>query len=301
MCPLSYCRALHHQHSSILLVHYHYPPRKGLLTGLHRTSSGHPQRSKQTSALPCAALAPSRWHRAPQHILFLNSPLQSEAGGRAAAAQLAWVPPCQGDFLTQPDPCPRSQGRLKVKTRGKLESHPLPLTDANCSLSVNFREARISSVLFRISAGKAARYTQGEIQPCQLSKEATEILHCLYVDDTKHMCSNLLSAPFLFLFIAVSQHNLLDNSCCQRGRLGGLSCAQFEIIQVGALSSALKFLLFFQLPVQVLCLLPWLEQWQLKLNLTTCNGWCYCWKTSLMRSQSNPSVPAYCASLCSSL
>ncbi|KAK4817662.1 LOW QUALITY PROTEIN: hypothetical protein QYF61_023941 [Mycteria americana] len=31
--------------------------------------------------------------------------------------------------------------------------------------------------------------------------------------------------------MAVARHNLPDDSCCQRGRLGGLSCAQYEIIQ----------------------------------------------------------------------
>lgn len=66
--------------------------------------------------------------------------------------------PSQGDFLMPPHPCPRSWGRQKVKTRGKSESRPLPLTDASCSLPVNFREAKISSVSFRICAGKAAGY-----------------------------------------------------------------------------------------------------------------------------------------------
>lgn len=68
------------------------------------------------------------------------------------------------------------------------------------------------------------------------------------------MCGDL-SVSLLFLFIADALCNLPDKSCCQRGRLGCLSCAHYEIIQVGALSSALKFLQFFQLPVQVLSLL----------------------------------------------
>lgn len=50
----------------------------------------------------------------------------------------------------------------RKQTREKSESHSLPpslpLTDANCSLSVNFREPKISSVLFRISASQAAMY-----------------------------------------------------------------------------------------------------------------------------------------------
>lgn len=100
----------------ISLVGYHCPPRNGLLTGLHSTSSGHPQHSKQTFKAVC---------------------------------------------LTQPDPCPCSQGRQEVKTGEKSESHSLPVTDANCGLSVNFREPKVSSVLFRISASKAARYALG--------------------------------------------------------------------------------------------------------------------------------------------
>jgi len=181
--------------------------------------------------------------------LVLGSSAQPSPN-RAAAC------PLPGGFLTQPDPCARSQGRQEVKTTGKSESRPHPLTDANCGLSVNFKESKISSVLLRVAVGEAARYAQGETQPYQLSKEATEILHCLYRDDTEHMCSDLLSGPFLFLFTAVARRNHPANSCCQRGRLGGLSRARCEIIQVGALSSALKFLLLFQFPVPVLSLLP---------------------------------------------
>lgn len=58
----------------------------------------------------------------------------------------------------QPDPCPSSQDRQEVKIREKSETHSLPFTDANCSLSANFREPKFLSVLFRISASKAARY-----------------------------------------------------------------------------------------------------------------------------------------------
>lgn len=142
--------------------------------------------------------------------------------------------------LTQPDPCPCSQGRQEVKTREKSESRSLLLTDAKCSLSANFREPKIASVLFRNSASKAARHTLGKTQLYQLSK-ATEISHCLHRDDTKHMCTDL-SVSLLLLFVADALCSLPDNSCCRRGRLGRLSCAHYEIIQVGALSSALKFL-----------------------------------------------------------
>lgn len=62
---------------------------------------------------------------------------------------------------TRPDPCPCFQGRQEVKTREKSQSHSLFLTGANCSLSANFREPKIASVLFRISACKAARYALG--------------------------------------------------------------------------------------------------------------------------------------------
>lgn len=105
-----------HRDMALSLVHCHCPPRKGLLTGLHPASAGHPQHSKQTFKAGC---------------------------------------------LTQPDPCPRSQGRQEVKIREKSQCHSLLLTDANCSLSANFREPQIASVLFRISASKAARYALG--------------------------------------------------------------------------------------------------------------------------------------------
>lgn len=63
--------------------------------------------------------------------------------------------------IWQPDHCPSSQDRQEVKIRKRSETHSLPFTDAHCSLSANFREPKILSVLFRISASKAARYALG--------------------------------------------------------------------------------------------------------------------------------------------
>lgn len=286
MCLLPYHSALHHRDSFIPLERYRWPSRTAL------GPSGPPQRSKQTSALPRAMLAPCCWHRAPQHIPFLNSPSQSEAGSRAATAQLPQVPPAKGFFDTA-----RSMPLLSGQAKSKIGVSLLLLTDANCSLSMNVREAKISSALFRISGGKAARYSQGETQAYQLSKADREILHCLYIPEIKHTCSNLFSNSFFISFRRSYQCNLPENSCCQTGRLGDLSHAQFKIIRVGALSSALKFFLFFQFPVQVPCLLPWLKQQPFRLNLTIHNSCCYHWKTSLMRSQSNPNVPAHRESL----
>lgn len=74
---------------------------------------------------------------APQHSPGLNSWPQ---GWGCLASTSA---PAKG-VLTQPDPCPRSRGRWKVKTMGKSKSHHSSVTDANYSLSVNFREAKIS-------------------------------------------------------------------------------------------------------------------------------------------------------------
>lgn len=135
---------------------------------------------------------------------------QGSSGQPFPEAGAAEPPPSHGcpwtrGFLASPDPCPRSQGPQRVKTKRTLESHPLLLADAKCSLTINFREAKISWVLSRISADEAAGYAQGETQPCQLSKEATEILHRLYIDDTKHTCCDLFSAPFSFLFAAVAR------------------------------------------------------------------------------------------------
>lgn len=138
---------------------------------------------------------------------------------------------------------------------------------------------------------------KGKPKPISFPKQTQKyFIAFAYLRITTH-AAIFLPIPFLFLFIGVTQCNLLENSCCQRGRLGDLSHAQYKNIKVGALSSALKFFLFFQLPVPVPCLLPWLEQWPFRLNLTTHNSCCYCRRTSLMRSQSNLSVPAYRASL----
>lgn len=69
----------------------------------------------------------------------------------------------QADFQSRRFDSARSMPLLSGQPGSRLGKNQsltpsLPLTDANCSLSVNFREPKISSVLFRISASQAARY-----------------------------------------------------------------------------------------------------------------------------------------------
>lgn len=186
-----------HEDNAAALVHYHCPPCNGLLTGLHSTSSGHPQHSKQNFKAGC------------------------------------W---------TQPDPCCCSQGRQEVKTREKSESHSLPSHWCQQQFICELQGAQNCICIFQDFCKQGSQvHSRGKLNCTSFQKKPQK-----YPIALREMILNTCALIFQFLFysffVADALCSLPDNSCCQRGRLGCLSCVHYEIIQVGALSSALKIL-----------------------------------------------------------
>lgn len=258
MHPFPYCRALNHRKRDLFcLCAIPVFPERGCPRCAEKIFRTSPAELSPPMG-HCGSGSPQ--HRAPRHNLFLNVLLQSNVGSRdgagpATTGLLAWTGVCLcslterkvpsgrlifscGYWNTHPALCFASQ---TTKSRWESASYCLPVLETNRIFSMNFREAKISSVLFRISPHKADSGThkwkqnqkpsppptkKTQPQPYQFSKEDTEILHPIYISDNEHMCNNTLLGSFFSLSITIAQCNLPDNSCCQR-RLWDLSCAWY--------------------------------------------------------------------------